>query len=81
MPFAFRYLGGSEPGPIRRVLPTWLFYLDYFTHYQFVEEDPSEIPDFDDSPLFLQAWCQSRNAPRTFRLDRIQLLSQPALET
>lgn len=70
-PFAFRYLGGSTPGEIRRVLPTSLFGLDLASHYHFLVEDPTEFPEPADDPLYLLAWCQTRNAPRTFRLDRI----------
>ena len=71
-PFTFRYLGGSGPGEIRSVFPTWLFFLDYFSHYQYLVDDPGEIPEAADCPIYLLAWCQSRSAPRTFRLDRIE---------
>jgi predicted DNA-binding transcriptional regulator YafY len=73
IPISFRYVGGSEPGAIRTVLPTLLFYQDYFTYYQFCE-DPTEYPEFNESPLYLLGWCQTRQAARTFRLDRMVLL-------
>ncbi|MBN8457535.1 MAG: hypothetical protein J0M04_06845 [Verrucomicrobia bacterium] len=69
--FAFRYSGGSAPGDSRRALPTSLFGLDLASHYQFLVDDPGEIPEPADGPLYLLAWCQTRNAPRTFRLDRM----------
>ena len=69
--FAFRYLGGSMPGEIRRVLPTSLFRLDFPSRNQGLAHDPGDIPEPADSPIYLLAWCLSRNAPRTFRLDRI----------
>ncbi len=72
-PITFRYLGGTEPGKTRTVLPVLLFYPDLFTYYQYSVEDPSEIPEPADTPLYLLSWCLSRNAPRTFRLDRMQV--------
>ncbi|MBN8459848.1 MAG: hypothetical protein J0M04_18615 [Verrucomicrobia bacterium] len=70
-PFAFRYQGGSDPGIIRRVLPTSLFCPDYFSHYAYVTDDPTGVPDLADTPIYFLGWCQDRNAPRTFRLDRV----------
>ena len=69
--FAFRYLAGSSPGEIRRVLPTSLFRLDPASHCQFLVGGVGGIAMLTDTPLYLLAWCQTRNAPRTFRLDRI----------
>lgn len=80
-PFVFRYLGGSSPGEIRRVLPTSLFCLDLISHFQFLMCASGEIPEPADGPLYLLAWCQHRNAPRTFRLDRIMPLPRRPLET
>jgi hypothetical protein len=71
-PLAFRYHGGTQPGGARIVLPILLFALDYFAHYYFRCDDPGEIPDPDEPPMYLHAWCQTRNAPRIFRLDRMQ---------
>ncbi len=75
--FAFRYLGGSDPGVVRQVLPVLLFRLDYFSYYHDRCEDPADIPDPDVVPFYLLAWCQTRNAPRTFRLDRIRAIPHP----
>jgi hypothetical protein len=72
-PFTFRYHGGSEPGATRTVLPTLLFHLDYYGHFYFCVEDPSEIPDPDPVPIYLLGWCQTRQAARYFRLDRMQV--------
>jgi len=71
-PFTFRYLGGSEPGLVRQVLPVLLFRLDYFGYCHEHREDPADVPDPAVVPIYLLAWCLSRNAPRTFRLDRMQ---------
>ena len=62
-PFTFQYLGGSEPGTRRQVLPVMLFTTDDDTN------PASCQPEL--GPIYLLAWCQSRNAPRTFRLDRM----------
>jgi hypothetical protein len=59
------------PGEIRRVLPTSLFRLDFPSRNQGLAHDPGDIPEPPDSPIYLLAWCLSRNAPRTFRLDRV----------
>jgi hypothetical protein len=69
----FHYLGGSEPGFWRRVLPILLF--------QKIEPEEPPLPDAqyapwdpnDLIPTYLLAWCTRRQSPRTFRLDRIQL--------
>lgn len=63
IPIDFRYFGGSEPGKPRQVLPVQLF-----------TTAPDGMPSGadDPNPIYLLAWCQSRNAPRTFRLDRMQ---------
>ncbi len=71
IPLTFRYSGGTEPGAVRTVRPILLFYPDYCPHRMFYE-DPTELPEFNQTPFYLLAWCQSRNAPRTFRLDRMQ---------
>ncbi len=75
-PFSFRYTGGSEPGAVRTVLPTLLFSPD-FCPYRMCYEDPTELPEPNQTPIYLLGWCQTRQAARTFRLDRIQLLSSP----
>ena len=63
-PVDFTYHGGSDPGTLRRVLPVLLFQ----------KLDP-ELPEIDalGEPTYLLAYCQTRNAPRTFRLDHITL--------
>lgn len=71
-PFTFRYIGGSEPGAVRTVLPTLLYRLDYFAHFQFRSDDPMEDPESYESPIYLLGWCQTRQAARTFRLDRVE---------
>lgn len=60
--FDFQYFGGSEPGKSRQVLPVLLFT---------IEVDDMHCGGGDPDPIYLLAWCQSRNAPRTFRLDRM----------
>ncbi len=60
--FDFQYFGGSEPGKSRQVLPVLLFTTA-------VDDMPCGVGD--PNPIYLLAWCQSRNAPRTFRLDRM----------
>jgi len=72
-PFSFRYLGGSQPGLVRQVLPVQLFSLDHFSFFYPRCEDSADIPDPDVAPIYLLAWCLTRNAPRTLRLDRIQI--------
>ena len=74
-PYTFRYLGGSQPGGVRTVLPVQLFRLDYFSYFYYRCDDPADIPDPDVVPFYLLAWCQARNAPRTFRLDRMRAIS------
>ena len=77
-PFTFRYLGGSQPGRIRRVLPVQLFGLDDSGHRGSHGDSVANLPGpGDGAPIYLLAWCLSRNAPRTFRLDRMQ--ASPAL--
>jgi hypothetical protein len=72
IPLTFRYTGGSAPGSVRAVHPILLFYQDYFTYFQFRTDDPTEYPEFNESPLYLLGWCQTRQAARTFRLDRME---------
>lgn len=60
--FDFHYFSGSEPGKLRRVLPVLVFTTAL---------DDLPCGAGDPNQLYLLAWCQSRNAPRTFRLDRI----------
>ncbi len=74
IPLTFRYIGGSEPGSIRTVRPILLFYQDYFTYYQFCTDDPTEYPEFNESPFYLLGWCQTRQAARYFRLDRMEMV-------
>lgn len=64
-PFDFRYFGGSEPGKLRRVLPVLVFTTAL---------DDMPCGAGDPNSLYLLAWCQSRAAPRTLRLDRMQSL-------
>lgn len=61
-PFDFQYFGGSEPGKLRCVLPVLVFTTA-------LDDLPCDAGD--PNPLYLLGWCQSRNAPRTFRLDRM----------
>ena len=61
-PFQFQYLGGSEPGKHRRVLPVMLFT---------ISRDGESLGMGTPNPIYLLAWCQTRRAPRTFRLDRM----------
>ena len=65
-PFDFRYFGGSEPGKLRRVLPVLVFTTA-------LGDQPCGAGD--PNPLYLLAWCQYRNAPRTFRLDLMNSVS------
>lgn len=61
---SFIYEGGSEPGTRRRAIPVLLF--------QKIDPDFPEQALFD-KPVYLFAFCQTRNAPRIFRLDRMSL--------
>ena len=61
-PLNFQYFGGSEPGKTRQVLPVLLFTTA-------VDDLPCGVGE--PNPMYLLAWCLLRNAPRTFRLDRI----------
>jgi hypothetical protein len=63
-PFNFQYFGGSEPGKHRHVLPVLLFTTAL---------DDMPYGAGDPNPIYLLAWCQSRHAPRTFRLDRVRV--------
>jgi hypothetical protein len=72
-PFTFRYSGGSEPGALRTVLPTLLFSPD-FCPYRMCYEDPTELPDPSETPIYLLGWCQTRQAARTFRFDRMEMV-------
>jgi hypothetical protein len=72
IPFTFRYTGGSEPGAVRTVLPTLLFCPDYCP-YRMCYEDPTDLPDPSEVPIYLLGWCQTRQAARTFRLDRMEM--------
>ena len=76
-PFTFRYSGGSEPGAVRTVLPTLLFSPD-FCPYRMCYEDPTELPDPSEVPIYLLGWCQTRKAALNFRLDRMELLETSA---
>ena len=77
-PFTFRYLGGSQPGRVRRVLPVQLFGLDDSGHCCCRGDSAAALPGpATGAPIFLLAWCLSRNAPRTFRLDRMH--TSPAM--
>lgn len=81
IPYPFCYMGGSEPGLVRKVLPVQLFILDYFSYYYQRCDDPGEIPDPDIVPIYLLAWCLTRNAPRTFRLDRMHKTPQHPIDS
>jgi predicted DNA-binding transcriptional regulator YafY len=72
-PFTFLYHGGSDPGAFRTVLPTLLFSPD-FCPYRMCYEDPTELPDPSEVPIYLLGWCQTRQAARTFRLDRMEMV-------
>jgi hypothetical protein len=76
-PFTFRYVGGSEPGAVRTVLPTLLFSPDYLSYYEFRVDDPGDIPYGPQMPIYLLGWCQTRYAARTFRLDRMEIVEHP----
>ena len=77
---SFRYTAGSEPGLVRTVHPILLFYQDYFTYFQFRTDDPTEYPEFSDSPLYLLGWCQTRQAARYFRLDRMEMPTHATIQ-
>jgi hypothetical protein len=76
-PFTFRYTGGSEPGAVRTVLPTLLFSPD-FCPYRMCYEDPTELPAPSETPIYLLGWCQTRQAARTFRLNRMEMVGTSA---
>ena len=78
-PLSFRYTGGSEPGTIRTVLPTLLFRLYSFSHHPHRIDHPVAFLHADKSPHYLLGWCQSRQAARTFRLDRMELVGPTRL--
>ncbi len=59
----FIYSGGSEPENSRQVLPILLF--------QKIDPENTDLQAPNISPIYLLAHCQTRNAPRTFRLDRM----------
>lgn len=61
---SFIYQGGSEPGTRRSAIPVLLFQK---IDPSFPEQNPF------DKPVYLFAFCQTRNAPRIFRLDRMSL--------
>ena len=61
---SFIYEGGSEPGTRRSAIPVLLF--------QKIDPDFPEQAPFD-KPVYLFAVCETRNAPRIFRLDRMSL--------
>jgi predicted DNA-binding transcriptional regulator YafY len=63
-PFQFQYFGGSEPGKSRRVLPVMLFT---------TRLDDVSCGVGTPNPIYLLGWCQTRQAARTFRLDRIRV--------
>lgn len=71
LPLTFRYCGGSAPGTVRTVQPILLFYQDYFSYYP-PSEEPGVRTEFRESPFYLLGWCQTRQAARYFRLDRME---------
>jgi hypothetical protein len=80
IPVRFRYVGGSEPGTVRTVLPTSFFYLDYTTWFHFCWDEPLPpgFPEYNESAYYLLGWCQTRQAARNFRIDRMELLETSA---
>lgn len=62
----FRYYGGTEPGETREVLPVLLFVPEKHSHDSAARPKPALEPR-----IYLLAWCQTRSAPRSFRLDRM----------
>lgn len=68
-PLTFRYHGGITPHRERTVLPTLVFQPGEDTHHG------TSLATNPLAPLYLQAYCIERLAPRTFRLDRIQNLA------
>lgn len=70
--FTFRYMGGTEPGAVRTVLPTLLFSTDFCPH-RMCYEDPTALPAPNETPIYLLGWCHTRQAARYFRLDRMEL--------
>ena len=67
--FDFQYFGDSEPGKSRQVLPVLLFTT--------TDDMPCGVGHPD--PIYLLAWCLSRKAPRTFRLDRMGIRHLPPI--
>jgi predicted DNA-binding transcriptional regulator YafY len=60
----FAYYGGSHPSERRRVRPVLLF-------QKIHPEEKRETAS--PAPLYLLAWCLTRQSTRTFRLDRMAL--------
>lgn len=59
---SFHYQGGSDPGTRRSAIPVLLF--------RKISPD-LDIHEPAEKPVYLLAFCQIRNAPRVFRLDRM----------
>lgn len=70
-PLTFRYSGGSSPQQSRTALTTLIFHTDDPS----ICRETSEADFHTARPLYLQAYCLERLAPRTFRLDRITNLT------
>jgi len=66
-PLTFHYAGGSTPHRPRTILPTLLFQPADIT-----EQSGAPFAWHQLAPLYLQAYCIDRLAPRTFRLDRMK---------
>lgn len=66
-PIIFRYTGGSARNQSRIVLPTMLFQTQITIDNLMIDRPPAHL-----DPIYLQAYCIDRLAPRTFRLDRIK---------
>jgi hypothetical protein len=69
---SFIYEGGSEPGTRRSAIPVLLF--------QKIDPD-FPVQEAFDKPVYLFAFCQTRNAPRIFRLDRMSLGHRASVAT
>ena len=77
VPMDFDYHGGTSPGTGRRVRPTLLF-RKMPTGGRKLEAAPRGVcystgDIANEGLLYLLAWCELREATRTFRLDRMVL--------
>jgi len=67
-PLAFRYFGGSESGAVRAALPVMLF-RKFDPDLAECGSGAGQAP----GPVYLLAHCLKREAPRTFRLERMEM--------